>query len=480
MEDFTAAVNAADWARALELYGGDFLAGFHLPAAPAFESWRDAWRGHLRADAVGAAQRLADEQENAGEYAAAIASPRKALRIAPTEERLVRRLMTLLQRSGARAAALSVFRKLEDVLRVELDAAPEEETRELAVRIRGSSAIRSLAVLPWANLTVSPDQEHVADGLTGLVITELARTDVARITSRQSSLLLKGATIPLDEVGRRLCVDAVIEGSVSRNGDWLSVTAQLIRLEPEEHLWAERFEAAFGELPRVAERIARAVAAWLRGDRAAAVAAATAREASTLDAAALEAYLRARHFSVMLPQLGKAIVAYRDAIERAPDFAPAWAGLASAYAILTLLAHASPAELFPTFRRAAELGESAEAVAAARLGIELLPDNAEALALGIAALGRSGHATAAAEPLAQLLALGEFQDLDPWAVGTAYAGLGDRDQALRWFRRMYDERSPSAFCIAYDPLLDPLRDEPRFRDLIRRLAFPPAAGAGRL
>ena len=599
VEDFSAAVNAGDWARALELYGGDFLAGFHLPAAPAFDSWSDEWRGRLRTDVVNAAQQLADEQERAGDISAAIGSLRRALRIVPTDESVVRHVMTLLHRTGARDAALAAFRALEEVLRVDLETVPEDETRELAVRIHGSAAIRSLAVLPWANLTGSPDQEHISDGLTDIVITELARADVARITSRQSSLQLKGTTIPLADVGRRLCVDAVIEGSVTRYGDRLTVTAQLIRLEPEAHLWAERFEAALGELPVVAERIARAVGKRLRGDRPAAVAPSMPREPSAVNPAALEAYLRGRHFSVMLPQLDKAIMAYGEAIERAPEFAPAWAGLASAYAILTLLAHASPAELFPTFRHAAEqavrldpklgeahtslglyymlaerdwqradealrlgaelgagavephihratylaalgrarearaeaaraidldplgpsayfcsawcdykagkhvesnrklrelldlhphfgiampymalnhalLHESADAEAAAWHGIKLLPNNAEALALGVAALGRSGHGAAAAEPLARLLALGDVQYVDPWAVGVAYVGLGNLDEALRWFRRMYDERSPSAFCIAHDTLLEPLRDEPSFRDLIRRLAFPAA------
>ncbi|MGH7709723.1 MAG: hypothetical protein ACREOG_00470, partial [Gemmatimonadaceae bacterium] len=123
-----------------------------------------------------------------------------------------------------------------------------------------------------------------------------------------------------------------------------------------------------------------------------------------------------------------------------------------------------------------EGGQSSDAAVAVRQGLDLLPNNAEGLALGAAALARSGHASEAARALARLLALGEVQYLDPWAVAAAYAGLGKVDEAVSWFRRMYDERSPSAFCIAHDPLLDGLRDEPRFRDVVRRLAFPVAAG----
>lgn len=600
VDQFRNAVRAGDWVRALGLYGGDFLDGFHLRATPAFESWSDEMRGQLRAEARVAAQRLADEQERAGHIGAAVASLRRAIKVAPSDEAVVRKMMLLLQRSGERAAALTAFRELEGALSAELGAAPEEETRALAQRIRRSSSVRSVAVLPWANLTGDADQDHISNGLTDLVITELARTADARITSRQSSLYLRGSSISLAEIGRLLVVDAIVEGSVTRLGNWLTVTAQLIRLEPEEHLWAQRYDAALGDLPDIAARIAGAVAGCLRGENSPRLAAARPVTERAIDPAAVEAYLRGRHFSVILPRIGEAIVAYRDAVERAPTFAPAWAGLASAYATLTLLAHASPAELFPPFRHAVEravrldpmlgeahsclgfyrmlaerdwhgadealrvgaelatgaaephihratylaamgrfqearaeasrgleldplgpaahfcsawcdykahahaesnrrlrellnlhpnfaiaytylavnhalLGEPTDAASAAWQGIHLLPHNPEALALGIAALARSGHATEASEPLAALLALRDEQYLDPWSVGIAFAGLGDVDEVLRWFRRMYEERSPSAFCIAHDPLLDPLRDEPRFRDLVRRLAFPSPA-----
>ncbi|HJU75096.1 MAG TPA: BTAD domain-containing putative transcriptional regulator, partial [Gemmatimonadaceae bacterium] len=595
-----------DWARASELYGGDFLDGFHLPET-AFDAWAADLRGQLQSEALNAAHRLAESQEQANDARAALMSLRRALMIRPTDEGVVRRVMSLLHQSGDRAGALAAYQTLEDTLRAELDATPNEELRQLALTIRGSTRITSIAVMPLVNLTGSPDQQHLADGLTDLVITELARTRVARITSRQSSLQLAGSTSSLVEIARLLDVDAVIEGTLTRYGDRLTISAQLVRVEPEAHLWAERLDAALGDLPNVAERVARAVDAKLRADEtmanhpaAAAPRAGSMRERPAdvlLDPLAVEAYLKGRHFSVMLPQLGKAIAAYSEAIARAPDFAPAWAGLASAFAIVTLLAHGSPDELFPPFRHAAEhavrldpelgeahtslglyhmlaerdwqaagdelrlgaelaagsaepliyramflaamgrfdearaltsrareldplgasvlfagawcehkagahnecilklrsllelhphfgigyiylglnlalLGESSDAADAVWQGLDLLPNNAEALALGAATLARAGHSPQAARALEQLLALGEAQYLDPWAVACAYAGLGDVDAAVSWFRRMYDERSPSAFCIAHDPLLDGLRDEPRFRDVLRRLAFP--------
>ena len=602
VETFRAALQRKAWAQALEQYRGDFLSGFHLAATPAFESWSGDVRSQLRSEALNAAQRLADEREKANDSRGAIMSLRRALAIRPTDETTVGKLMVLLDRSGDRVAALEVYQGLVDALKAELDTVPNEASRELLMTIRGSTSIRSLAVMPFANLTGSPDQQHLADGLTDLVITELARTRVARITSRQSSLELAGSTRSLREIGRLLDVDAVIEGTLTRFGDVLTVSAQLVRIEPEAHLWAERIDVALAGLPVVAERVAAAVDAQLRGTTAA-PRLTRERAHAVIDTGAMESYLKGRHFSVMLPQLGKAIAAYSEAVARAPDFAAAWAGLASAFAILTLLAHGSPDDLFPPFRHAAEqavrlapelgeahtslglyrmlaerdwqgadnelrvgaelaasaeplihraiflaamgrfdeaadlatsarqldplsasvlfaaawcdhkagahnecirklrslldlhphfgigfiylglnlalLGESSDAASAVRQGLDLLPNNAEGLALGTAAFASSGHASEAASALERLLALGDVQYLDPWAVGAAYAGLGDVDEAVSWFRRMYDERSPSAFCIARDPLLDDLRDEPRFRDVVRRLAFPVAAGHGK-
>jgi tetratricopeptide (TPR) repeat protein len=119
------------------------------------------------------------------------------------------------------------------------------------------------------------------------------------------------------------------------------------------------------------------------------------------------------------------------------------------------------------------LGESEPAREAARRGIERLPDDHETLALGAAVFGLTGSEQEGQDAFDRLVAIGSRHYLDPWAVGAACAGLGNLDTAAHWFRRMYDERSPSAFCVRHDPLLDPLHEHPVFRDVLRRLAFPP-------
>ncbi|HSJ65835.1 MAG TPA: BTAD domain-containing putative transcriptional regulator [Gemmatimonadaceae bacterium] len=599
--DFRSALELGDWARALDLYGGDFLHGFHLTGSPGFERWADELRGQLRTEALDAASRLADRAESAGDVPAAVAALRRALAMAPMDEALVRHLMMVLHEHGARSAALTTYRALEEELRRELQTTPMDETRAVAAQIQGSSPIRSLAVLPWVNLTGSPEQEHICDGFLDILITELATTSIGRIISRQSSLGLKGSSLAPREAGELLNVEAVVDGSVVRYGERVIVTARLLQVKPEEHLWAERFESDIGELPEVASAISRSVCERLWRGRAPDLPLVRPPHAP-IDASAYEAYLRGRHFSGMLPQLGKAIECYREAIDRAPEYAPAWAGLASALGLLTMLAHISPAQAFPALRQAAEralqlddrlgeahtslglyrmlaerdwrgadeafqrgaerasgaaephtfravylaamgrseeanagvkralemdpigagslfcrawcayktaehaqsirqlrgmlelhphfglafaylgvnhalLGEADDALEAAVRSMNALPDNHEALALGIAVLGRCGRATEARKTLARLLALGEDRYLDPWAVAIAYTGLGKFDEALRWFGRMYDERSPSAFCIARDPLLEPLREDPRFRDILRRLAFPSVGAA---
>jgi tetratricopeptide (TPR) repeat protein len=97
----------------------------------------------------------------------------------------------------------------------------------------------------------------------------------------------------------------------------------------------------------------------------------------------------------------------------------------------------------------------------------------ESMALGIAALGRVGRIKEAEEALERLWSIERASYVDPWAIGIALAGLERFDDAISWFGRMYAERSPSAFCIRCDPLLDPLRSEPRFASIVRRLGFPP-------
>ncbi len=112
-------------------------------------------------------------------------------------------------------------------------------------RLRWSSAsrpIRSIAVLPLQNLSSDPDQEYFADGMTDELITDLAQAGELKVVSKTSVLQYEGTRKPLPQIARELGVDAVVEGSVLREGDRVRITAQLISASTDRHIWARSYE----------------------------------------------------------------------------------------------------------------------------------------------------------------------------------------------------------------------------------------------
>jgi TolB-like protein len=102
--------------------------------------------------------------------------------------------------------------------------------------------IQSLAVLPLQNLSSDKEQEYFVDGMTDQLITGLAKIGSLRVISRTSAMRYKGTSKALDQIGRELNVDVIVEGTVLRSGDRVRITAQLIRTAPEQHLWSESYE----------------------------------------------------------------------------------------------------------------------------------------------------------------------------------------------------------------------------------------------
>src|SRR3954470_23769091 len=109
----------------------------------------------------------------------------------------------------------------------------------LAARWRTTPQISALAVLPLENLSKDSEQEYFADGITDALITDLAKISNVRITSRTSIMRYKGARKSIRDIGRELNVDAVVEGTVTRSGNRVRITAQLIQVSTDMHLWAE-------------------------------------------------------------------------------------------------------------------------------------------------------------------------------------------------------------------------------------------------
>ena len=126
--------------------------------------------------------------------------------------------------------------------------------------VRRPVGIRSLAVLPLENFSGDPSQDFFADGMTDELITNLAQIKALRVVSRTSVMTYKGTRKPLREIARELNVDAVVEGSVLRSGDQVRITAQLIQVPADKHLWAESYQGNVSDTLAVQNQVASAIA----------------------------------------------------------------------------------------------------------------------------------------------------------------------------------------------------------------------------
>jgi TolB-like protein/DNA-binding winged helix-turn-helix (wHTH) protein/Flp pilus assembly protein TadD len=199
---------------------------------------------------------------------------------------------------------------------------------------RSSPTVRSLAVLPLENISGDASQEYFADGMTDELITDLGKISKLRVISRTSAMAYKRTRKPLAEIARELNVEAVVEGSVVRSGDYVRISAQLIEAPADRQLWAESFEGDLRDTLALQRSVARTIAGQIRG-------ALGGREQAALDKSkavnpeAYEAYLKGRYFWNKRTGVGlrKAIAYFSRAIEADPNYAEAYSGLADAYAL---------------------------------------------------------------------------------------------------------------------------------------------------
>jgi TolB-like protein/DNA-binding winged helix-turn-helix (wHTH) protein/tetratricopeptide (TPR) repeat protein len=194
--------------------------------------------------------------------------------------------------------------------------------------------IRSLAVLPLENLSGDASQDYFADGMTEELIARLGRISTLRVISRTSVMTYKNVHRPLPEIARELNVDAVVEGSVMRYGDQVRITAQLIEVRDDRHMWAESYTGNVSETLALQSSVARAIAgevrATLNGQEQATLTASRA-----VDTQAFEAYLKGRYFLNKRTGDGlrTAISYFNHAIETDQTYAEAWSGLADAHTL---------------------------------------------------------------------------------------------------------------------------------------------------
>ena len=460
------------------------------------------------------------------------------------------------------------------------------------------SVIRSIAVLPLDNYSADSTQEYFAEGMTDELTADLATISQLRVTSRGSAMQFKGKNRPpTPEIGKTLNVDAIIEGSVSRSGDRVRITAQLIDARADRHLWAKSFERKSSDVLALQSELASAIAREINVQL-------TPREQSRLAAApsvnpaAHDAYLKGRYFfnRPSDENLQKAIAQFDEAVRLSPGFAPAWSGLSDAYlwaaynegfitanqanprakstaekavqldsnsaeahtSLATYMAWyehdwdgserelrraiaLNPSYAFAhdqygmvlafTGRLDESIAESQRAMtldplspsilvdavapflfqrnvaagrALAKRGLELDPtfffavmaDGWFDLAVGknrdaipklekaaamdapafvtaylAYAYGASGDRARAMAALGQLKKVSKDGQMQPFNLALVYLGLGDRERALDYLERAYASDSQLMVWLSGDHIFDPLRAEPRFVALMKKMHF---------
>jgi TolB-like protein/DNA-binding winged helix-turn-helix (wHTH) protein/Flp pilus assembly protein TadD len=460
-----------------------------------------------------------------------------------------------------------------------------------------STGIHSLAVLPLKNLSGDPNQEYLADGMTEALVGRLANIRDLRVISRTSVMQFKDTHLSVPQIASTLGVDALVEGSLIRDGDRIRVTAQLIRGATDDHFWSETYDRELRDVlaleSEVAQSIATKVEVTVTGkehERLAAV--------KSVSPEVYESYLKGR-FALQKSNsragTEESIGYFEEAIKRDPKFAPAYLGLATAYGDLsTIFIGASPENVRPKIMKAvrtaleldpesadahvllANLEQAewhwAEAEGEYRRALELSPNDAMAhlgLAGWMVCQGRAEEAIAgvkrgrALDPIAvsgnavgwilflsrrydealpelqSVPAVGPSNAVALWHVGyvliaknraeeaipfleraaalsngspgvigvlvrayahagrradalrllaelkrrkqagyvpagafvNAYLGLGENDLAFAWLEQAYKEQSNILQYAKVHPFFDPVRGDPRFTDLLRRVGL---------
>ncbi len=233
------------------------------------------------------------------------------------------------------------------------------------IRSRSTGRIDSLAVLPLSNFSGDSQQEFFADGLTEELTTELARINSVRVISRTSAMRLKGAKLSLAQIGRELGVDAVVEGSVQSSGGRVRISAQLVHIASERHLWADSYEREWRDPLQVRGEVALQIAARIREKIAPAENPGPRQKA--IQPLAYDAYLLGTRLSNRddEPSYTKSIRYFEEAIRLDPTFALAYAELAESHGMLA-------------FEAGARNGHFEAAKAAAAKALELDPTLPEA------------------------------------------------------------------------------------------------------
>jgi TolB-like protein len=390
--EFERLAKAGKWEEAAGLYRGPLLDS-HGVRGDAFEDWVRVERTRLHDLAVGVLERLAGSQS----AEAALAAAQRLLVLDPAREETHRLLMRLYAAAGQRAQALRQYDHCRDVLHRDLQARPDAETERLHRQIQNETTPPppartsvattepasplenrpSIAVLPFTNMSGDPAQDYFSDGITEDIITELLRFRSLFVIARHSSFAFKGSATDVRDVGRKLGVRYVVEGSVRRAGNRVRVTAQLVDAEGGNHVWAEHYDRELADIFDLQDEVTRQIVVNI-APRLQAADYSSAKRRAPEDMRAYDHYLQAKML-IDAPRGISDLELGREHCDRAIEIDPGYAR-----------AHAYRSSSYVVGHALMEIGDFAEwqalALAGAERAVELDPlDNVSHWTLGEAA-----------------------------------------------------------------------------------------------
>ena len=325
----------------------------------------------------------------------------------------------------------------EDVAKEKIEVSPVKEVK------------KSIAVLPFVNMSNDPDQEYFCDGLSEELLNGLAQLDNLKVAARTSSFSFKGQDVDIVEIGQKLRVNTILEGSVRKSGNRLRITAQLINVADGFHLWSERYDRHMDDIFDIQDEISLSILDILKvklfGDKKLKLI-----KRSTENQEAYELYLNGKfHRNKMVPEaFFKAIEYFYKAIEIEPEYAEAYAGLAVTYFYLLIYNILPPdgcvPQLTETVQKALELDKTIaeghlakgmlnfyylwnfkEADSAFGKSVELNPNHGEAHAAYGIILGIMGKYTEAKKHAKKAFELDPFSIATNYYIGWVYFLTGD-------------------------------------------------------
>lgn len=298
----------------------------------------------------------------------------------------------------------------------------------------GPASDRSVAVLPFDDLSAGGEEVGIGIGLTETIIAQLALIEDLSVVSRTSVMPYRETDLALPEIARQLGVGHVLEGSVQRSGDSVRIVAQLIRADTDRHLWAETFDRPFADIFEIQSDVAGRIAGALEAELTA-----TTRERieeqPTENPAAYDLYLRGIELSDRSRSDNRAAVELlRQAIRMDSSFALAHAGLANAY-----------------MHRAQDFGYPHawydSALATARRAVEIDPELAQGHKEVATALLDLGRVQEAVGSFRRAIALRPGYGEAMHNLGVAYAGQGKNAEALKWYWQSLPSQPNSSYSL---------------------------------